>query len=74
MDIGSTFAQGLCQQCVNHAYNRCIIGGLQQIFNRRHFLHQPREIQIRLDFIDHLRSIAAGSRVSTRNRCFELFA
>ena len=74
MDIRCAFAQCLRQQRIDHADHRRVIGGFQQVFDRRHVQHQLVQVEIGFVFIDDLCRIAAGTGIGFRDRCFELGA
>jgi hypothetical protein len=68
VDIGCAFAQRLCQQRVDHADHRRVVGRFQQVFDRRHIEHQLGKVEIRFVLVDHLRGAVAGAGIGSDNR------
>ena len=53
MDVASAIARGLGQQGVEHADDRRVVRGFQQVFDGRQVLHHAREVGLALHFTDH---------------------
>ena len=52
VDVAGTVAHRLRQQRVEHADDGRVVGGFEQVFNRRQRLHHARQIHIAFDFAD----------------------
>ena len=63
---------GLGQQRVDHADDRRVVGGFQQVLDRRHFLHQFCQVEIGFVLVDDLGRIAARSSIGFGDRSFKL--
>ena len=68
VDVGGAFAQRLRQQRVDHADHRRVVGRLEQVFDGRHVLQQLGQVEVGVEFVGHLRGVAAGAGVGAGDR------
>ena len=62
VDVAGAVLRGLREQRVEHADDRRVVRGLEQVLDRRQLLHHPRQVDRALDLADHHRGarLAAG--------------
>ncbi len=72
VDVARAVARRLGQQRVDHADDRCVVLGLEQVLDIRDFLHHARDVELALDVANDLLRRAALVAVGLRNRLGEL--
>jgi len=68
MDVGGTVARSLGEQRIDHADDRRVILGLEQILDLGDVLQQPRQVEVAFDFVDHRGGRALLLRVGPGDR------
>ncbi len=72
VDVRRAVARSLRQQRVDHADDRRVVFGLEQVLDVRDLLHHARDIELAFDVADDLLRRAALIAVGLRDRCDQL--
>ena len=67
VDVAGAVLGGLRQQRVEHADDRRVVRGFEQVLDRRQVLHQARQVDRALDLADHRRRARLAAGVDRRD-------